>query len=207
MKSKFTLKLIAALLALMMLTSLFAACAETAGGESATTENAATEVPSGTDEVTEPAETMIGDDVPELDFGGEEFVILGRNRDWCADEIVVADENGTIVNDAVYKRNLLVSERLGIELVFQGVGATNSTDNYAVRDALRKYIESGEDDVYLAANAAYVSASTQAEGLYRNLTDVEYLDLSKPYWSQGLNTAMEVGGAQYLCSEIGRAHV
>ena len=200
MTSKFILKLTAALLALMMLTSLFAACAETSGGESATTENAATEAPSATDAVTDAVETMVGDDVPELDFGGEEIVILGRNRDWCADEIVVSDENGTVVNDAVYKRNLLVSERLGIDLVFQGVGATNSTDNYAVRDALSKYIESGAEDVHLAANAAYVSASTQAQGLYRNLTDVENLDLTKPYWSQGLNTAMEVAGAQYLCS-------
>ena len=200
MNSKFMLKITSALLAIVMMLAVFASCAETAGGENDTTANAATEMPSATDDITVPEETIVGDDVPELNFGGEDIVILGRNRDWCADEIVVSDENGTVVNDAVFKRNTLVRERLGIELVFQGVGATNSTDNYAVRDALRKFIESGAEDVDLVANAAYVSASTQAEGLYRNLTDIENLDLSKPYWSQGLNTAMEVGGAQYLCS-------
>ena len=200
MTSKLMLKITSAALVIVMLLSMFVACAET-GGEIETTAPAATVAPSGTDApVTEPEETIVGDDVPELDFKGEEIVILGRNRDWVADEIVVYDENGTIVNDAVYKRNSLVTERLGINLVFQGVGATNSTDNYAVRDALRKFIESGAEDVDLVSNAAYVAASTQAEGLYRNLTDVEHLDLSKPYWSQGLNTAMEVGGAQYLCS-------
>ena len=200
MTTKFTMKITAALLAMVMLLASFVACAETTGEENAETTAASTEAAVATDVVTEPEETIVGDDVPELDFKGEEIIILGRNRDWCADEIVVSDENGTIVNDAVYKRNSLVTDRLGVNIVFQGVGSTNSTDNYAVRDALRKFIESGAEDVHLVANAAYVSASTQAEGLYRNLTDVENLDLSKPYWSQGLNTAMEVGGAQYLCS-------
>ena len=200
MTTKFTMKITAALLAMVMLLASFVACAETGGEENAETTAASTEAAAATDVVTEPEETIVGDDVPELDFKGEEIIILGRNRDWVADEILVYDENGTIVNDAVYKRNSLVTDRLGINLVFQGVGATNSTDNYAVRDALRKFIDSGAEDVDLVSNAAYVAASTQAEGLYRNLTDVEYLDLSKPYWSQGLNTAMEVGGAQYLCS-------
>lgn len=201
MTTKITMKIAAALLAIVMLLASFAACAETSGGDAETTENASTEAPSLTDAVeTHPEETVVGDDVPELDFGGEEIVILGRNRDWFADEVVVSDENGTVVNDAVYKRNLLVSERLGVNIVFQGVGSTNSTDNYAVRDALSKLIESGAEEVDLVSNAAYVAASTQADGLYRNLIGVENLDLSKPYWSQGLNTAMEVGGAQYLCS-------
>ena len=201
MTTRITMKIAAALLAIVMLLASLAACAETSGGENETTASAETVAPTATDAPeTEPEETIVGDDVPELDFKGEDIVILGRNRDWVADEIIVSDENGTIVNDAVYKRNSLVTDRLGINLVFEGVGATNSTDNYAVRDALRKYIDSGAEDYDLVSNAAYVAASTQAEGLYRNLTDVENLDLSKPYWSQGLNTAMEVGSAQYLCS-------
>ena len=197
MTTKFTMKIAAALLATVMLLASFAACAETSGGENAETTAASTEAPAATDVVTEPEETVVGDDVPELDFKGEDIVILGRNRDWFVDEIVVNDENGTVVNDAIFKRNTLVSERLGIELVLQGVTGTN---NYNVRDELKKYIDSGAKDIDIVANAAYVAASTQADGLYLNLNDVEYLDFTKPYWSQGLNTAMEVGGAQYLCS-------
>jgi len=202
MASKFILKITSAALVIVMMLAMFAACAETQDGSGETTLAPETQAPSAATTVaeTEPEETIVGDDVPELDFKGEEIIILGRNRDWVADEIIVSDENGTVVNDAVYKRNSLVTERLGINLTFQGVGSTNTTDNYAVRDALRKFIESGEEDIDLVSNAAYVAASTQAEGLYRNLTDVENLDLSKPYWSQGLNTAMEAGGAQYLCS-------
>lgn len=197
MNSKFMLKITSALLAIVMMLAVFASCAETAGGENDTTANAATEMPSATDDITVPEETIVGDDVPELNFGGEDIVILARNRDWFVDEIVVNDENGTVVNDAIFKRNTLVSERLGIELVLQGVTGTN---NYNVRDELKKYIDSGAKDIDIVANAAYVAASTQADGLYLNLNDVEYLDFTKPYWSQGLNTAMEVGGAQYLCS-------
>ena len=172
-------RIFSAILALMMMMSLFAACAETGAGDEsgATTVDPAAAV---TTAAPEPEETIVGDDVPELDFGGEDIVILGRNRDWVIDEIAVTDENGTIINDAVYQRNVLVSERLGIEIVYQGVGSTTSTDNYAVRDALRLYIDSGAEEVDLVSNAAYVAASTQAEGLYRSLTDVENLDLSKP---------------------------
>ena len=193
------LKFISIILAIIMALSAFTACAETVVGDESTTLSASQNAAATTGELS-PEETIVGDDVPELDFGGEDIVILGRNRDWVIDEIAVTDENGTIINDAVYQRNVLVSERLGIDIVYQGVGSTTSTDNYAVRDALRLYIDSGAEEVDLVSNAAYVAASTQAEGLYRSLTDVENLDLSKPYWSQGLNTAMDVAGSQYLCS-------
>ncbi len=199
MVSKFMIKTVSALLVLVMLLSMFASCAETVGGENSestltpTTNNdhAAVTAP------VNPEETIESDDVPALDFKGEDIVILARNRDWVADEIVVEDENGTIINDAVYKRNNLVSARLGVNIVLQGV---EGTDNYAVRNQLQKYIESGAEDVDLVVNAAYVAASTMADGLYYDLKQIPNLDLSKSYWSQGLNTAMEVGGAQYLCS-------
>ena len=194
------LKFISIILAIIMMLSAFAACAETVGGEESAPTTTAPQNAVVTTSELPPEETIVGDDLPELDFGGEDIVILGRNRDWVIDEIAVEDENGTIINDAVYRRNTLVSERLGIDIVYQGVGSTTATDNYAVRDALRLYIDSGAEEVDLVSNAAYVAASTQAEGLYRSLTDVENLNLSKPYWSQGLNTAMDVAGSQYLCS-------
>lgn len=199
MTSKFTLKIVSALLVLVTLLSMLAACAETQNGPSDTTLAPETEAPAAATTVaeTEPEETVVGDDVPELNYKGEDIVILARNRDWVADEVFVESENGTIVNDSVYKRNTLVNERLGVNIVLEGVEGTN---NYAVRDQLQKYIESGAQDVDLVVNAAYVAASTTASGLYGNLLELPNLDLTKPYWSQGLNTAMQVGDAQYLCS-------
>ena len=200
MTSKFTLKFVSLALVIVTLLSMFAACAETQNGPEETTLAPETEAPiaaATTVPETEPEETIVGDDVPELDFKGEDIIILARNREWVADEIFIESENGTIVNDAVFKRNTLVNERLGINIELQGVEGTN---NYAVRDQLQKYIESGSEDVDLVVNAAYVAASTTASGLYANLLELPNLDLSKPYWSQGLNEAMKVGEAQYICS-------
>ena len=192
--SKLT-RVLSAILALMMMMSLFVACAETGAGD----ESGATTVDpaaAATTAAPEPEETALTDDVPEYDFKGEDIVILARNREWVADEIY-AEENGTIVNDAVYRRNELVNSRLGVNITLQGV---EGTDNYAVRDQLQLRIDSGTDDVHLVVNAAYVAASTTASGLYRNLLSVPNIDFTKEYWSQGLNKAMRVGDAQYICS-------
>lgn len=197
MTSKYVLKFVSLALVIVTLLSMFAACAETQNGPEETTLASDTDAPAATTLPEEPEETVVGDDVPELNFNDEDIVILARNRDWVADEIYVESENGTIVNDSVFKRNTLVNERLGINIVLQGVEGTN---NYAVRDQLQKLIESGADDVDLVVNAAYVAASTTASGLYADLKQVPNLDLTKPYWSQGLNEAVQVGESQYICS-------
>ena len=191
-------RLISAFLVLVTLLSMFAACAES--GEGAGSDTADTTVSNEAAATTLPEEdpdvTIVTDDVPELDFKGEDIVILARNRDWVADEICT-EENGTIVNDAVYKRNEEANDRLGINITLRGV---EGTDNYAVRNQLQLLIDSGAEDVDLVVNAAYVAASTTSSGLYYDLKDVPNLDLSKPYWSQGLNEAMLVGDSQYICS-------
>lgn len=198
MKTRFITRLISALLVIVTLTAMLAACAETNSGDPAdTTLPDASEAAAATT-VGElpPEETALTDDVPALDYKGEDIVILARNRDWVADEIWT-EENGTIVNDSVYKRNELVNSRLNVNIELRGVEGTN---NYAVRDQLQLLIESGAEDVDLVVNAAYVAASTTGSGLYRDLMTLPNLDLSKAYWSQGLNEAMRVGDAQYLCS-------
>ena len=196
MKAIKNAKLICAVLALVMTLSFFAACAETNGegaSDITTMDPANAAVTTGGD----PEVTYVSDDLPELDFKGEDIVILARTRDLVEDEIVVDDENGLIINDAVYKRNELVNRRLNVEIKMQGV---DGTATYVVHDALKIMIDTGAYDVDLVANLAYVTASTTASGLVRNLRGISTLDLTKPYWSQGLNEAMRVGDSQYIIS-------
>ncbi len=202
MKNKLTVKLVTVILASLMLISSFASCANTA--DPVNTDAVATTLPSVTeaptqdsDEVTEAPETDILSHIPELNFNGDTISIMSRDRSIFSDEIYVADENGTIINDAVYKRNLKVSERIGLEIEHMG---TSSTNNYEVNNQLETYINSGEKIVDIVSSAAYSTASTTTKGLYGNLRDLPYVDLDRPYWSQGVNEAMQVGGKQYICS-------
>ncbi len=192
---KFTKRLVSALLTVLMLASVLSACADPVSPD-ITTEPAATQA---SPDVTtaQPEETVVSDDVPELDFNGEEIVIMSRDRDWFNDEIAVEDENGTIVNDAVVMRNARIEERLGIKIVNEGISGTN---NYDIPTQIENRVGAGDNDIHLIASAAYSTASTTSKGLYRNLYELEYIDFEKPYWSQGLNEAMQIGGKQYICS-------
>lgn len=198
MTSKLNARLVSALLVLIMLAAAFASCAETPNTDDLAQTTDSADSPAATTIPEETTKEIITDDVPELNFGGEDFIILARNRDWVADEVVVDSENGTIINDAVYKRNLLVEKRLGVKIVLSPI---EGTDNYAVVNKLEMLIKGGSsDEVDLVVNAAYVGASTTTRGVYYNLNEVPNLDLSKPYWSQGLNESISFGDAQYICS-------
>lgn len=190
-------KLICFILVLAMTLSFFSACAETGGEDTAAS---TTEDPGNAAVTTggaEPEETYVSDDLPPLDYKGEDIVILARTRDLVEDEIVVSDENGMIINDAVYKRNELVSKRLNVRIRMKGV---DGTATYVVHDALKLILESGTDEVDLVANLAYVTASTTTSGLVRNLLGTPNLNLTKPYWSQGLTEAMKFDDSLYLIS-------
>ena len=50
--------------------------------------------------------------------------------------------------------------------------------------------------MYMArVNSAFTYAT---EGLLRDITDLEYVDLTKPYWDYTLNEALSIGEKQYF---------
>ena len=71
-----------------------------------------------TDESSAPEETTISDSLPsDLDFGGETFTML-VNGSVGAPEFFVDEQDGDVVNDAIYNRNARVSERLNVNFKF-----------------------------------------------------------------------------------------
>ncbi|MBO5841555.1 MAG: hypothetical protein J6R46_01005, partial [Clostridia bacterium] len=91
------------------LISLLAACAETP--QEQPDETLATE-----EESTEPAHL---DNIPEdLKFNGEDIVILNRAlMGWTWDEVAVPEQNSDPVNDAMFNRNITVTDRLNVNIV------------------------------------------------------------------------------------------
>ena len=111
-------KILAALLAALMRAPTFTACSEsTANSE---TEPAAdSSAPSAEGETvveeTEPEDSRasISDDLPEMDFEGQNFRVLTTEGgaiygfDYST-EIIAEELNGDACNDAVYNRNLAI---------------------------------------------------------------------------------------------------
>jgi len=125
------------------------------------------------------------------DFGGREFVFLcGESEN--GSEIFREEYNGEIVNDAIYSRNIHVSDEFNTFITEVTVPDVQKMAWNAILAA---------DNFYDALNApitvcAYIA---QRGGLY-DLCDLEHIDLSQPWWYGGINDTLAVGGRRFIAS-------
>ncbi len=135
------------------------------------------------------------DSLPDgLNFGGEKFVIHyydSNEQEWIAEET-----NGETINDAVYNRNLAVSERLGVEFEFYRGGSAGDYQKFVIQNNLRSSILAGDGAFDLIAG--YSSFITRGmDGLLMNLYNVKYLDFDKPWWVSDLVEEATINGKMF----------
>ena len=112
MKSARTIPL---LLALLLSANVISCGSQSSAGMSDTDSDVTTE-PESTTEPVDPASVL---ELPDSDFGGREFRVLGNDGDrdqWDNFEIFSEAENGEVVNDAVFKRNRAVEEKYNVKI-------------------------------------------------------------------------------------------
>lgn len=187
------------IVAMLMLTAISCGSSKQEGGDTTvatTTADAA--VDATTTEAVETTVDPAASDLPaDLNYSGETVNIISRDSDWVRDEITVEQINGDVVNDAVYERTAAVEELLGLTV---NNYMLTTTDNYAVSNEIRTAVKAGSGEFDILANSVYSSIMYSAENIFHNLYDCEYLDLEKPYWSQGFNDAASIGDGQYMCT-------
>lgn len=194
MKKNFkTVRITAALLALLMLSSLFVACAETQGGETTTEGAAATTV----GEVVDTTPETTRDTLPELDYGAEDVHILyweNANNN----EFYVEQTDGTEINDVVYRRNSNVQERLNITFVWNGQkGGKSNLESFVTY--VRTGIDSG-DKVEIIAVHSMVMGAVAADGYLQDLNEVEHINLDAPWWPEDLVKNSTIHGNTFFVS-------
>ena len=175
-------KILAVLLALVMLVPLLAACGKESGSE--------------IDPDKPSQEETIGVVPPEVDFGGEDFTILCReSNSWGSweDEIHADEQETEVVNQAVYNRNLAVSEALGVEIKVIPIPG-HWTDAETFTNTFKNSILSGDGafDI-IVAQQAYMANLANVD-LYMNMYDVPYVkdDLGSSYFYQDLVNELTV---------------
>lgn len=132
-------------------------------------------------------------DFGKTDFGGEKFTILAFELPYY-DEYFFADEqNGDRMNDAIYEREQLTEDYLGVEI-----------DNYMVathRDlasTVRTTVAAGDDSYQLALPHCIRGVSDMlTSGSLYNWNDLPYIDFSKDYYNQNFNDALSIDDKQY----------
>lgn len=139
------------------------------------------------------------DNLPtDLDFGGEDVVVLNRSaQNYTRDEVAVPEQNTEPVNDAMFNRNLTISDRLNVNIVSSSM---DDPDPFAVITEVERVVKAGGKDYDLLAGACYVTLASALRGTFYDLSDLEYLDLEQEYWMQDYNESISKNGEQYTAT-------
>lgn len=188
-------RIIASLLAALMLLPALAACSsgekpdspDTASGTQNTAGTSDTEAPDTTTD-----RTQIKDNLPaDLNYNGETIRIACRGHENFTWELI-AEDNGDVVDSAIYNRNLKVEERLGVTLsVIEG-----DSDQGRYMDSVRQTILAQSPDYDVIAGAQWKAAQMVLQNCFRNLAEEDYLDFEQPWWDSGYMENLSVDPSQ-----------
>ena len=178
--------------ALLLLFLFCGACSDSGQKEDLKKGDQAAEA-DGEDSANETEDRLsIPDNLPDIDFGGAKFRISTKRGTLY--EIQAEEENGDILNDTLYARNLKIEERFNIEIV---PVITEAGDGMTQVKNVQKSIQAGSDDFDLAATYVFSSGALVSNKLYHNWLDVEHIDFEKPWWINGINEKFRIGDAIY----------
>ena len=181
-------KILALLLALATVILTLVACVQENGGEQES---------STVGESSQ--ETQQLDNLPaDLKFNGEDVVVLSRGmQKYTVDEVAVPELNSEPVNDAMFNRNIAITDRLNVKIVSKPI---QDTDPFKTVEEVERVVKAGGQDYDLFAGACYVTLPSALRGTFCNLGELEYLDLSQSYWMQGYNETVSYGESQYTAT-------
>ena len=145
-----------------------------------------------TDETT--AAARIEPVLPDTRWEGYKFRVLTKgdtSGHWKSRDIAAAEENGDVINDAVYARNMKVYERFGVEMV----DIPNPEGTQGLASTVRKSVMAASDD-YDMVSSSYtdVPKNLAGDGMLMELHSVPYMDLSKPWYDQNANEQLSIEG-------------
>ncbi len=194
---------------LMLLSAV--ACANTTGDDT-TADPTASTVP-GADN-TAPESTgpklddygreWVDDDVPELNFKGDTLSFLCRKDTsgydrWSIDYYAAGDK-GTVMDEAVFKRNEKVAERL--DITYEMTIEDGSWDNFNIyASRIESSYQTGDHAFDVVGTYSLYGAQFATKGYFYNILDLDskgYLDLDKPWWNQRLREDLTVNDQLYL---------
>lgn len=182
------------LLVLILLPILLSACATPNAPETETTV-AVAQTDTAAEETTEPelsTEKILG--FAKEDNGKRTFTILTNSA--TSYEFNTDTENGDIVNDAVFKKDSMVEEYLGIDINLiheSGVYASRKTFNAKVTNAWA----SGDATYDLINNVLTVTLPLSQQGVFVNVNELEFTNLDQPWYITEMTENYGIKGKLY----------
>ncbi len=130
------------------------------------------------------------DSIPELNFEGKTFTVAVYENPDARNHVFSSEQDGDTINDAIYEATLNVSQRFNVNL-------EELVDDAYGGDSFRTNVMAGDAPFHVANTRAPNALSYYAEGLVTPIDQLEYIDLSQPYWAAEANAALSINGAHY----------
>ena len=187
-------KFIALFLAFTALAALFAACSDK---PEVPADIGTSSAAPGSSEAPAKTETAL----PPLDvkkYGGEEFTVLWPephpDGHFMHNEIAVAEENGDVIDSAVYKRNVAVETAYDIKIVQQLMWCSN------ISGKVESDIKAGDNnyDAFCAPIAMVVNYG--ASGVCADYKGMPYYSEDMPWWNHGVMDEFALRGHRFFGS-------
>ncbi|MBR6777678.1 MAG: hypothetical protein IKM27_08025 [Clostridia bacterium] len=149
--------------------------------------------------------TFFGLALPEdLNYKGRTVKVLSTstNDDWsyqiqpASNPNYSADTASGIVTAAA-ERTRLVEERLGVNIEEEVVYTSNRYGGEMYQRIISD-MAIGKGDYLFCMPASTEAAMLSTEGVLLDLTTVETLDITKPWWSQSFNEKVSIAGSVYF---------
>ena len=138
------------------------------------------------------------DYLPEnLDFGGNDitFLVMGEgvnNADWRSKDIFAEKDSDDPVVSAVFKRNAFLEAKYNCKIKEVATDTPGST--------ARNSIKSGLDEFQVLMCNTASTITLMQDQLLVDLNDLEYLDLSQPWWDQTMRKNCSISGSNYFAT-------
>ncbi len=188
---------LALLLSLCMLAGCFASCSEAPEQETAGPDPGAPSAdPTAPEEVPEPdkdsleAREDVSDNLPEKDFGGKTFCVAGDNG--YEEYYLSSEQNGEVVNDAVWLRNQTVTERFNFTL------DANVFDEGSITGNVKNSVLAGDDAYQLIAGHIIYLGMAAVDKIMYDMRELPYIDFTRPWWSSSTTDDLTYKGMTFI---------
>ena len=138
--------------------------------------------------------TSLVAEIPDVKYDGYEFKILGgkiASTSYAVQEEIFAEEqNGEPLNDALYDRNKMVEDKLGVTIV------KVESDNVA--SDMSKSVMAADEAYDAALDTIMSHVSGINGGVVTDLTELPYIDIDKPWWNKNAIDTASIANKSYL---------
>lgn len=146
------------------------------------------------DTTADPVETEETDGLPDTKMDGFEFSINHFNKSWLSWatlDLEATEENGDLVNDAIYRRNRSIEERFDCKININEVDRIGGNE-------IQAEVMAGDSnyDVWFSYDLWTLGAAQYL----MDWNELPHLSLDREWWNPLATEVFNVGGKQYAAS-------